>query len=298
MDYYPLLQPMRDYFRSGITNSFEFRKHQLLKLKEAIISNTNEIEKALYKDLHKSAAESWATETGLVLTEINILIKNLKSWMSPAKVSTNAVNLPSTSTIYKDPLGTVLIIAPWNYPFHLLMLPLAGAIAAGNAVVLKPSEHAPATAALISSMISELFPDDYIRAIEGDGAAVIPAMMNSFRFDHVFYTGSVMVGKLIYQLAAKDLVPVTLELGGKSPAIIEADAKLEIAARRITLGKFLNAGQTCIAPDYVLVHASKQAAFINEMKKQWIHIILMILSQVKIMEESLMRKDLMHFQHT
>jgi aldehyde dehydrogenase (NAD+) len=267
MDYYPMLQPMREYYRSGITNSFEFRKHQLLKLKEAIISKTKEIENALYKDLHKSAVESWATETGQVLTEINTLLKHLKTWMGPSKVSTNTVNLPSTSTIYKDPLGTVLIMAPWNYPFQLLVLPLAGAIAAGNCVVLKPSEHAPATSALISSLIGDLFPDDYIRVIEGDGANVIPSMMSSFRFDHVFYTGSISVGKQIYQLAAKDLVPVTLELGGKSPAIIEADAKLEIAARRITLGKFINAGQTCIAPDYVLIHASKEAAFINEMKK-------------------------------
>jgi len=267
MDYNSLLQPMRDYFRSGKTFPVEFRKEQLRKLRDWILANTARIDKALYDDLHKSSAESWATETGLVLMEINTALKHLQSWMKPEKVSTNAVNLPSSSIIHKDPLGTVLIIAPWNYPFQLLILPLAGAIAAGNCVVLKPSEVAPATTVLISSMINELFSKEYIRVIEGDGAEVIPPMMNSFRFDHVFYTGSIPVGKIIYQLAAKDLVPVTLELGGKSPAIVEADAKLDVAARRITLGKFLNAGQTCIAPDYVLVHESKRDAFITQMKK-------------------------------
>lgn len=267
MDYFPLLQPLRNYFRSGATLGYDFRIQQLQKLKESIIANTSAIEKALHADLHKSAVESWSTETGLVLDEIKTLTKNLKAWMSPEKVSTNAVNIPSSSVIHKDPLGTVLIISPWNYPFQLLMLPLAGAIAAGNTVVLKPSELAPATASLIIKMIGDLFPADYVRVIEGDGAAVIPPMMNSFRFDHVFYTGSIPVGKLIYQLAAKDLVPVTLELGGKSPAIVEADAKLKVAARRIALGKFVNAGQTCIAPDYVLVHSSKKEAFVQEMKK-------------------------------
>jgi aldehyde dehydrogenase (NAD+) len=267
MNYQPILQPMRDYFRSGKTLKVEFRKQQLAKLKAWIIANNQQIEQALFTDLHKSIAESWATETGLVLTEINTLLKHVNSWMSAEKVATNTVNLPSSSVIHKDPLGIVLIISPWNYPFQLLVLPLAGAIAAGNCVVLKPSELAPATESLIRSMISELFPAEYIRVIEGDGAAVIPPMMNSFRFDHVFYTGSSPVGKLIYQMAAKDLVPVTLELGGKSPAIVEADAKLDVAARRITLGKFLNAGQTCIAPDYVLVHSSRKEELIREIKK-------------------------------
>ncbi|HSB93886.1 MAG TPA: aldehyde dehydrogenase [Flavitalea sp.] len=267
MDYYPLLQPMREFFTSGKTISFEFRKDQLLKLRDWINANSARIDQALYTDLHKSSAESWATETGLVLMEINLALKHLQSWMKPEKVSTNAVNLPSSSVIHKDPLGTVLIIAPWNYPFQLLILPLVGAIAAGNCVVLKPSELAPATTSLVSSMIDELFPPGYVRVIEGDGAVVIPPMMDSFRFDHVFYTGSIPVGKIIYQQAAKELIPVTLELGGKSPAIVEADAKLDVAARRITLGKFLNAGQTCIAPDYVLVHESRKDAFINQLKK-------------------------------
>ena len=168
MDYYPLLQPMRAYFTSGKTLPFEFRKEQLRKLRDWIMANTARIDQALYADLHKSSAESWATETGLVLMEINTALKHLQSWMKPEKVSTNAVNLPSTSIIHKDPLGTVLIIAPWNYPFQLLILPLAGAIAAGNCVVLKPSEVAPATMTLVSSMINELFPAEYIRVVEGD----------------------------------------------------------------------------------------------------------------------------------
>src|SRR5918993_5441219 len=266
MDYSLLLQ-MRNYFQSGQTLTLEFRRQQLRKLKDWIIANSERVEKALFTDLHKSPAEAWSTEMGLVVMEINTALKNLQSWMSPQKVTTNTVNLPSTSVIHKDPLGTVLIIAPWNYPFHLLILPLAGAIAAGNCVVLKPSELAPATASLISSMITELFPAEYVRVVQGDGAEVIPPMMNSFRFDHIFYTGSIAVGKIIYQAAAKDLTPVTLELGGKSPAIIEADSRLEVAARRITLGKFLNAGQTCVAPDYVLVHSSKKETLIHEMKK-------------------------------
>lgn len=267
MDYYPLLQPLRQYFESGATRSFEFRKEQLLQLKQAITARSSEIDAALFKDLHKSAAEAWATETGLVLSEINTLLKNLENWMRPYKVGTNSINLPSTSRIYNDPLGTVLIIAPWNYPFQLLMLPLAGAIAAGNCVVLKPSELAPATSTLIVSIVNDLFPQEYVRVIEGDGASVIPPMMQSFRFDHVFYTGSIPVGKSIYQLAAKDLVPVTLELGGKSPAVIEADANIEVAARRITFGKFINAGQTCIAPDYVLVHESRKDALVEQIQK-------------------------------
>jgi aldehyde dehydrogenase (NAD+) len=167
--------------------------------------------------------------------------------------------------VYKDPLGVVLIIAPWNYPLQLLLIPLAAAIAGGNCAVLKPSEHAKHTSALIASMIKEIYAEEYIKVVEGDGAEVIPAMMDAFRFDHVFYTGSIPVGRSIYMKAAEKLVPVTLELGGKSPAIVTADADIRVSARRIVLGKFLNAGQTCVAPDYVLVHESAKKLLIHEM---------------------------------
>ena len=262
----PSLTAARSYFNSGATRSYEFRKAQLQKFKLAILANEDGINKALYTDLKKSAEEAWASELGLLMAEINLSIKKLRQWMQPQSAGTDLVNLPSSSKIYRDPLGVVLVISPWNYPLQLALIPLVGAIAGGNCAVVKPSEMAPATAAVIEKIISETFAPEYIKTIQGDGATVLPAMMNSFRFDHVFYTGSIPVGKIIYQLAAKDLVPVTLELGGKSPAIVEADAHLASAARRIVMGKFLNVGQTCIAPDYLLVHTSVKNALVEKMK--------------------------------
>ncbi len=256
------LQSMRSYFDSGRTRTYEFRKTQLLKLKQAVLAHEQEIFAALYADLKKSPEEAYATELGLLVKEINTTLSNLRKWMKPESARTDLVNLPSSSKIYRDPLGVVLIISPWNYPLQLLLIPLAGAIAGGNCAVLKPSELAPATAGVIEKIISEVFDPRYVAIVGGDGAGVITPMMESFRFDHVFYTGSTAVGKIIYQLAAKYLVPVTLELGGKSPAIVESDADIAVSARRIALGKFLNAGQTCIAPDYVLVHERVKDKFI------------------------------------
>ena len=212
----------------------------------------------MYADLKKSPEESWVTELGLVLSELNFIEKNLRRWMEPERVATNLLNLPSSSKVLKEPLGVVLIIGPWNYPFHLLMNPLLGAIAAGNCAVLKPSEFAPASSLVMKKIIEECFAPDYILYAEGNGAEIIPQLMNSFVFDHVFYTGSTAVGKIIYKMAAENLVPVTLELGGKSPAIVESDANIPVAARRIALAKFSNAGQMCVTPDYVLVHESKK----------------------------------------
>lgn len=209
----------------------------------------------------------WVTETGMVISELNSAIKKLSKWMKPKRVSTNLLNLPSRSRILSEPLGVVLIIAPWNYPFQLLINPLIGAIAAGNCVVLKPSEFAPATDAVMKKIIEETFPKEYILYVQGDGAAVIPEMMNNFTFDHVFYTGSTAVGKIIYKMAADKLTPVTLELGGKSPCVVESDANIKVAARRIAMTKFSNAGQMCVAPDYVLVHESVKEKFIGSMKE-------------------------------
>jgi aldehyde dehydrogenase (NAD+) len=187
--------------------------------------------------------------------------------MEPETVATNLVNLPSGSRIIREPLGVVLIIGPWNYPFQLLINPLVGAIAAGNCAVLKPSEFAPATATVMKKIIEEAFSPEYVIYMEGEGQQLIPAMMDRFSFDHIFYTGSTAVGKIIYKMAAEKLTPVTLELGGKSPCIVESDANINVAARRIGVAKFSNAGQMCVAPDYVLVHASKQEEFIAALKK-------------------------------
>ncbi|HKC37441.1 MAG TPA: aldehyde dehydrogenase family protein, partial [Chitinophagaceae bacterium] len=222
---------------------------------------------ALYADLKKSPEETWVTETGMVIAELNTALKNLRNWMAPERVSTNLLNLPSGSKILKEPLGVVLIIGPWNYPFQLLINPLIGAVAAGNCVVLKPSEFAPATDAVMKKIIEEVFPKEYILYVQGDGATVIPEMMNNFTFDHVFYTGSTLVGKIIYKMAAERLVPVSLELGGKSPCIVESDANIKVAARRITMTKFSNAGQMCVAPDYVLVHGSVKDKLVAAMKE-------------------------------
>lgn len=261
------LQSLRAYYDAGNTRPYAFRMEQLKKLRSAVIENEAEIYTALQKDLNKSKEECWITENGILLSEINEAIKKLKKWMRPRRVSTNLLNFPSSSFIYPEPRGVSLIIGPWNYPFQLVMIPLVGSMAAGNCTVLKPSEWAVHTTALIQKIISSCFSENYIRVIEGDGAGIIPAMMNTFTFDHVFFTGSTAVGKKIYRMAAEKLVPVTLELGGKSPCIIEADANIEVSAKRIASVKFSNSGQMCIAPDYVLVHESIQEKWLQALEK-------------------------------
>jgi aldehyde dehydrogenase (NAD+) len=261
------LQPMRSYYNCGATGAYAFRIEQLCLLKSAVLKYEQEISNALYVDLKKSKEESFAAETGLILKEISIAIKNLRSWMKPVRVKTNLLNFPSSSWILPHPKGVVLIISPWNYPFLLSFSPIVGAIAAGNCIVLKPSELAAASSTLMAKIIKETFAPDYIRVYEGEGKDIVPALMEQFHFDHIFYTGSTQVGKIINQLAAKELIPVTLELGGKSPAVVEADADIKSTARRIALGKFLNAGQTCVAPDYLLVHNSVLDEFLGELKK-------------------------------
>ena len=260
------LSAMQSYFDTGATKTYSFRKQQLKKLKLCIEKYEQEIYAALHADLKKSPEESWVTENGLVLSEINFAVRNLAAWMAKENAATNLLNFPSSSFILKEPLGVVLIIGPWNYPFQLLINPLVGAIAAGNCVVLKPSEFAPAAAAVMKKIIEEIFPKEYVLYVEGDGSAVIPAMMGSFSFGHVFYTGSTAVGKTIYKMAAEKLVPVTLELGGKSPCIVESDANIKVAARRIAMTSFSNCGQMCVAPDYVLVHQSRKDELINALK--------------------------------
>lgn len=261
------LANMRRYFESGITRPYAFRKQQLLALKKAIELHEQAIYEALYSDLKKSKEEAYASENGFTLAELSETLSHLKEWMDPEPVSTNLFNLPSRSYIRREPMGVVLIIAPWNYPFQLLFTPLIGAIAAGNCAVVKPSEFAPATSEIMGRIIKQIFPPEYVLFAEGDGATIIPEMMKAFRFDHVFYTGSTEVGRIIYQLAADKIIPVTLELGGKSPAVIEKDANLPVIARRITLAKFMNTGQTCVAPDYVLVPTEMLPKLAEELKK-------------------------------
>ena len=201
---------MRRYFESGATKSYAFRKEQLQKFRAALLKYETAFHTALYTDLKKSPEECWVTETGFLLSEINGTLKNFKEWMQQDLVKTNLLNVPSKSFVMKEPLGVVLIIGPWNYPLQLLLTPMAGAIAAGNCCVLKASEFAPATAAVMKQLVAETFAPEYILFSEGDGATVIPDMMNNFSFDHVFYTGSTGVGKIIYTMAAERLCPFLL----------------------------------------------------------------------------------------
>ncbi|MFM2338127.1 MAG: hypothetical protein RL115_1320 [Bacteroidota bacterium] len=261
------LEKLRQYFNSGATRSYSFRKAQLKKLKSAILRHENELYTALASDLKKSKEETWVTEIGMVLAELRNAIRYLANWMEPERAPTTFVNFPSASKIVKEPLGVVFIIGPWNYPFQLLFNPLIGAMAAGNCAVLKPSEFTPATNAVMKVIIEETFADNYIQFIEGNGEVIVPAMLSAFQFDHIFFTGSTMVGKLIYSMAAEKLVPVTLELGGKSPCVVESDANIKVAARRIAVAKFSNCGQMCVAPDYILVHTSVKEKLINALKK-------------------------------
>ena len=267
MSYLPSLTKMRDYFASGATRSVDFRKQQIRLLHDCLLAHEQAINEALFQDLHKSPEEVWVSETGLVVAECKLALKKLNSWARPRRVLTNLANLPSASLIMPEPLGVVLIVAPWNYPLELLFGPLVGAIAAGNCVVLKPSEFTPATNAVMKKIVEEVFDSNYVWLVEGDGATVVPSLMHSFRFDHLFYTGSTAVGKIVYKMAAEQLTPVTLELGGKSPCVIEANANIEVAAKRIALAKWNNAGQTCIAPDYILVQASVRDRFIEALLK-------------------------------
>ena len=261
----PTINNLRTYFKTGATQTYEFRLNQLKRLKQVVIDHEKELYQSLYADLKKTDEDAWATEVGFFLSELNYTIEHLKSWMQPITVATNLVNQPSTSFTVQEPLGVVCIIAPWNYPFQLLFTPLIGAIAGGNCAVLKPSEFAPATAAVMGKIINSLFPNNYILYMEGEGATVLPPLLTENRFDHIFYTGSTLVGKIIYKYAAEQLVPVTLELGGKSPAVITSDANIRVAARRLASPKFSNCGQMCIAPDYVLVPTELKDAFIKEL---------------------------------
>ncbi|MEK4003853.1 aldehyde dehydrogenase [Paenibacillus sp. FSL H3-0333] len=260
-----LLAEHRQWFASGVTRTPGFRLEQLQKLKDAISRNEARIIAALNQDLHKSEFEAYATEIGFTLDSIGYMMKHLRRWMKPVKVGSPLHLFPARSRIIAEPYGTVLIIGPFNYPFQLLIEPLIGAIAAGNCAVLKPSESTPATSAVIEDMIRETFDPAYIRVVQGEKETT--NLLIHAAFDYIFFTGSVPVGRIVMEAAAKNLVPVTLELGGKSPVIVDRSADLETAAKRIVWGKLINVGQTCIAPDYLLVHREVAAELIERMKR-------------------------------
>lgn len=246
--------------------NINFRKETLLKLLNNVITHENEIIQALYEDFKKPDFEAVLTETNYVISELKYTINNITKWSKPKMVLPSLLNFPSTDYIYSEPYGKVLIIAPWNYPYQLAFSPLISAVAAGNQVVLKPSELTPNTSKILAKIIQKTFQENHVTVVEG-GVDVNQKLLAQ-RWDYIFFTGSIAVGKIVAKAAAENLTPVTLELGGKSPCIIDETANLKLAARRIVWGKFLNAGQTCIAPDYILIQKDMKSHFVNYLKEE------------------------------
>lgn len=258
-----IIAQQKSFFRSGATRKISFRKEQLQKLLRMIQTNEKALYAAIYKDLGKSELETYATEISFIKNEIQYFSKNLNTLSQPHSVSTNLINQVASSKIYYEPYGNTLVIGPWNYPYQLSLVPSIAAIAAGNTVILKPSEIAANTAMLLGEMINEHFPVGLFYAVQGGVEETTQILKHPF--DKIFFTGSPAVGKIVYQAAARHLTPVTLELGGKSPAIVGESANLEVAARRIAWGKFLNAGQSCVAPDYVYVHENRKELLVKKL---------------------------------
>ncbi|WP_425435319.1 aldehyde dehydrogenase [Marininema halotolerans] len=256
-----IVKKQKEFFHTGETRDVAFRKHHLHRLREWIRSHEAKISHALKEDLNKSTKEAYTTEIGITLKEIHTALNHVKQWSRPQRVPTSLIHFGAKSWIQPEPYGSALIIGPWNYPFQLLVAPLIAAIAAGNCAVIKPSELAPHTSSLIREMVEELFEATYIKVIEGDAETSTELLAQPF--DTIFFTGSVPVGKIVMEAAAKHLTPVTLELGGKSPVIVDNDADISLAAKRIAWGKTINAGQTCIAPDYLLVHRDVEEPLIK-----------------------------------
>ncbi len=258
-----IIEEQRNYFYTGATRSADFRKQQFANLKRSILENEKLITEALAKDLGKSEFEAYATEVGFILDSIGYMEKNVEEWMEPESAKTPLHLQPAKSFVIREPYGSVLVIGPFNYPFQLVIEPLLGAIAGGNCAVVKPSETTPHVASAVRKVIEDAFPPYYIRVVEGSKDEVT-ALIHA-PFDYIFFTGSVQVGKVVMKAAAERLTPLTLELGGKSPAIVDHTADLDAAAKRIVWGKLMNTGQTCVAPDYVCVHESVKAEFMGKM---------------------------------
>ncbi|WP_210610497.1 aldehyde dehydrogenase [Priestia flexa] len=263
--YQELVKNQRSFFYSGKTKDLAFRIETLTKLKELIQNHEQDILDALKADLNKPEAEAKRAEVGLVLGEIEFTLKHLEEWAATKEVPTPATHEGAKSFIQPDPYGVALVIAPWNYPFQLAVTPLAGAIAAGNCAVLKPSELTPRTSSLLAALINENFSEEYLCVVEGEVETSTALLRENF--DYIFFTGSTAVGKIVAKAAAEHLTPTTLELGGKSPTIVHSDANIEEAAVRIARGKFANAGQTCVAPDYILIQKNSKQALIEKLKE-------------------------------
>jgi aldehyde dehydrogenase (NAD+) len=261
------IQEQRDFFIAGKTRSLVFRRKALSDLRLAVKSRQAEIVEALRKDFGKPEFETLTNEILVSLQEINHARENLKSWMRPKSIQTGMLNIPSTGYTIQEPFGVSLIISPWNFPFFLVIAPLVGAIASGNCSIIKPSENTPNTSRLIKEMIEKLYDPSFIRVILGD--QTVGAELLKERFDFIFFTGSPRVGKIVMKAAAENLTPLVLELGGKSPCVVHYDSNPKVAARRIAWGKFLNAGQVCISPDYILVHEKIKESFVAELKKNF-----------------------------
>jgi aldehyde dehydrogenase (NAD+) len=251
---------MKATFQAGITRPLAWRRRQLEALRELLVEREAELLDALHRDLGKSSIEGWMTELRHVSNEIGVVLRHLDRWTRPKRVGVRAVLRPGRATIVPEPLGVVLVIAPWNHPVHLLLLPMAYALAAGNAVVGKPSEISSETSAALARWVPDYLDRDAVAVVEGD--ATVATALLAQHWDHIFYTGNGRTGRLVMEAAAQHLTPVTLELGGKSPVIVDRTANVEVAARRVAWGKFLNAGQTCVAPDYVLVDRSVESRFL------------------------------------
>jgi len=259
-----LLEKQRTYFRSGATRSVSYRVHQLETLQKVLVEHEEELMNAVYEDFKKPELESYATELGILHDEISYAIKKLRKWVKPKRVPGTLINFPSSNYTVAEPYGAVLVIAPWNYPIQLALLPMVGAIAAGNTVVVKPSELSPNTSSVLKKIFEAWFKEEFVAVVEGGVEANQDLLSQDF--DYIFFTGSTRVGKIVMEAASKHLAPVTLELGGKSPCIVDGTAKIKTAAKRIAWGKFLNAGQTCVAPDYLLVHSSVKVELLEALK--------------------------------
>ncbi len=261
-----IVNQQRAFFQTGVTLPISYRKQALNKLKKAIQTHEKELLEALHTDLGKSEMEAYMCEVGLTISEINYISARLRRWARNKRVCTPLANFPAKSFTVQEPYGVTLIMSPWNYPVLLTLEPLVGAIAAGNCCVLKPSDYSPATSKVIASLIAEIFPPEYVTVVTGGRKE--NADLLEQHFDYIFFTGGVTVGKLVMEKAAQHLTPITLELGGKSPCIVDKTANIPLAARRIVFGKYLNCGQTCIAPDYILIDESVHDEFVACVKKE------------------------------
>ncbi|PBH13072.1 aldehyde dehydrogenase [Clostridioides difficile] len=264
MDIKELVKMQRKYYNTGKTRDISFRIEQLKKLKLVVSQNEEKILLALKKDLNKSDFEGFMTEVGMFYSELNFAIKNIRKWSKIKRVKSSMVNFPSISKVVPQPYGVTLIMSPWNYPFQLALIPLVWSLAAGNCVILKPSEYSVSTSSVVKDIVEDTFSKEYVAVVQGSQEESEKLLLE--RFDYIFFTGSTNVGKIIMKSASEHLTPITLELGGKSPCIILKDANIDLTAKRLTWGKLINAGQTCVAPDYVLVHEDRKNELIEKIK--------------------------------